>query len=97
LKFPNNIAIWRFLFHHPERSSVDPSFLNACERIGGYNGPGPEGAFMLNGAETNPGCWSAANALLQQGVATQTCAEYYYHSTGKRGFNLKFVNCGGWF
>lgn len=101
LTFPNTIPIWRSVFHHPGRDSADPSMLDNCEGFGIGNKEGPAGAFMLNGSSTSPQCWQMANNLLERGLVSQTCAEYFYHkppfssSQNQRGFSLKFVNCSG--
>lgn len=52
------------------------------------------GAFMLNGQPEagSPGeaCWNAVAALLEQGVSTRTCAQYY--GSGAH-MSVKFTGC----
>lgn len=67
-------------------------------------------AFMLNQVpifdETLPrtaeqinyaNCWTAVhNLLIQHGVQSEACAEYYYTGTSD-GFRVRFVGCDNWF
>ena len=95
LKFANDVPLWRFVFHHPDRGPAPISFIQdmelACD-------PDLDGAFIL-GSQTpaNRDCWNAAHRILEKGVMNQSCAEYFPHmisnDANKNGFNIKFVRC----
>jgi len=101
LYFPNLLSLWRFTFHHPLVASGVPS-ANGLESIcpSMPSGEAP-GAFMLNHAPGNGDppeyqlCWDKVNAILEHGVMSQACAQYYYHQRTPRGFDLKFAPCTG--
>jgi len=105
MKFANAVPIWKFIFHHPGvTSNTDPNVaIGALETscAGAANG-----SFMLNGDRevgcsppscipndaANTACSNAARTLLQRGVMSKTCAEYFWHDQGQysRGFSVKF-------
>jgi len=56
--------------------------------------PAARRAIMLNRNEDDPPCWLQLNNLLQRGVYTETCANYYFKDSGPgEGFHLKFIPC----
>lgn len=57
-----------------------------------------KGAFMFNAVPTagpQLQCWNAVNQMLNRGVRTQTCAQYFLNTgtDGKKHLDLKFVSC----
>ena len=76
---------------------VNSSTVNALVNVGVDNSSAQalSGAFMLNaqpsGGSAAGQCWSTVNQLLDRGVKTKTCAEYFGH-TGKH-MQIKFVPC----
>ncbi len=98
LKFANGINIWKFQFHHPKHPQPVPGVNDLT--IDCLPMSGAEGAFMLS-REPEPAdtlkyknCWARANELLEHGIMSRSCAEYFFHPESPMGFNLKFVDCG---
>lgn len=57
-----------------------------------------EAAFRLGttAGDTAVKCWNLTNDLLQAGISSETCAQYYFHDTAGsegEGFTFKFVPC----
>lgn len=98
LTFPGGFNLWQFIFHHPLVPTGVPSANDLdtiCPSL-----PEAPGAFMLNRApddSEDQQCWDKVNKILEHGVQSRACAEYYYHSQTPKGFNLKFANCQGEF
>lgn len=92
MTFANKIPIWRFVSYHPLRGSAGDlvgQMVDAC-------GNPAAGAFILNSPNENTACWEAVARLLERGVMSHSCAEYYFHPPGSGmtgGFSLKFVKC----
>jgi len=94
LTFPGKFNLWKFIFNHPLAPGGVPS-ANDLDTICPHLDEAP-GAFMLNRAPDDSDdhqCWDKANRLLEHGVMSRACAEYYYHDKTPKGFNLKFSNC----
>jgi len=94
LTFPGKFNLWKFIFNHPLAPGGVPSANDLdtiCPSL-----PEAPGAFMLNRPPDDSEdhrCWDKVNRLLEHGVSSRACAEYYYHSQTPKGFNLKFANC----
>jgi len=57
-----------------------------------------DGAFMFTELGDNPSqarvdCWNLIHKLLTRGYYSETCAEYYFHQGGFKGFSHKFIDC----
>ena len=99
--FPNGMPIWSFRSHPSRHPNNDGSeFSNNPFLCPPISDPGNiyEGAFILNSASldgaTYNNCRNKANDLLDNyGVATQTCARYYFHEGRTSGLGFQFVPC----
>lgn len=102
-KFANNFNIWKAKFFHPQvgppmgsldnLESICPPLTDPA--IGGNPPIVQKGAFMLNRVSDNEACWNTVKSYLKRGVASKTCAQYYFHNETPRGMNLKFIPCPG--
>jgi len=94
MRFANLVSIWNFIFHHPLRGSGKADIPN-MEAACGLSAD--DAARMLNSRNDNPDCWGWLNKLLERGVMSQSCAEYFFHPPkgigAKGGFGVKFTNC----
>jgi hypothetical protein len=93
LTLANRVPVFRFISHHPERGPATlgmvTTMVTECADEGAT-----AGAFMLNRRTAgNESCWMAAHLLLERGVMTRSCAQYFPHMNRPYGFNMKFVNC----
>ncbi len=101
IKLPTGLDVWRYKFRHPSVTSSIPSPNTldvVCKDV--ISKEAPE-AFMINRRTDSPACWDYVNAILEHGVMSRTCAEYFFHNGSggsgpdrtQRGFSLKFVSC----
>lgn len=107
LLFPNAVEIWKPSFTRVDRReraspdgiesvcttsmAPDPCSTSPCPLA-----PGTDyyGAFLLNEPNTdNIACWNLVNDLLTQGVTSEACARYYFHSGTPDGMDFQFVPC----
>ncbi len=107
LRFPNGMPIWQFRFTDPRRPFYAGNLDTLCGNLALDDPPAEllpigvkdiyKGAFLMNKRSTinpnNAACWDYVHRLLASGVMTETCAQYYYHSSPQEALGLKFVPC----
>jgi len=104
--FANQSPLWRFQFFRPASGAAPQGLVARMEAACGQGSSDPNspqqseapGAFMLNDRkQTNDACMSAVGELLERGVTSYSCAEYFYRQNREpgqnRGFGIKFVRC----
>ncbi len=100
LSFANNIPFWRFVFHHPDQGEATTAEIQdmqeKCDPV--QNGK-RQGFFMVNGIRraAEIACYDAVSKLVNKGVKSETCAEYFFHNRAPRGMSMKFSKCAGEF
>lgn len=103
LTFANTVPIWQMVFHHPARQAASQSSKDLIAQLPSQCDPNGDGAFIINDITKNVDCWNTVGYLLQRGVMSQTCAEYFFHqnptegNSARNGFSMKFSSCQGEF
>ena len=105
VSFPNNIPIWKFRFLHPAQNPPGnlAAMLDALDTTcGNMIAMEAPGAFIINEEADDPACWQRVNELLELGISSTTCAEYYADPPAQsapniHGIHLEFDECRGEF
>jgi hypothetical protein len=102
IKFLNQLPLWQFLYRHPLHAG--DSLDAAIQTIGSGNCAGADanaaGAYITSNADSDSSsaiCYPAAEALIQQGFISETCARYELDTDpanpDRWTYNLMFRDC----
>lgn len=107
IRLPTGQKLWDYRYFHPDRESEDLTGLasggagSSCNNLVLKGPPGHEdiyqGAFMMNkrideGDLANSDCWDRVNEILDSGVMSEICAQYFVRENDE-SMGFQFIKC----